>query len=160
MIVLQQDDRKTVLMFPVNYDGLSINALAVEMTQYHIEVSRVTNQGEGQKFVMSREEALAFAHALLDNEQERNKQADIKAAKIAGELEEAKRLLDKFYHGEAELRHEERTNQSTDWYSIWIEEKLHKCCIIPGHVLVTVKQLLHSDGHYEPTEEEHAEWYA
>src|SRR5437016_2666461 len=96
--VLQQDDRKVVLMFPVNYDGLSINALAVEMTQYHVEVSRLTNQGEGQKFVMSREEALAFAHALIDNEQERTNHALTEATRIASEIKEAEKLLDKFYH--------------------------------------------------------------
>jgi hypothetical protein len=159
MIILQKDDRKTVLMFPVNYDGLSINALAVEMTQFHVEVSRVTNQGEGQKFVMSREEALAFAHALIDNEQERTHHALTEAARIADEIGEAEKLLDKFYHGEAELKHEGATYQSTDWYSIWHDGKLLKCCISPVNVLVEVKQLLHHDGHYEPTEEEVQEWY-
>src|SRR5438876_11925535 len=99
--VLHQDDRKVVLMFPVNYDDLSIDALAVEMTQYHIEVSRLTNQGEGQKFVMSRVDALALAHALIDNEPERNKRGDVTAASIVSEIEQAQKLLDTCYHGAA-----------------------------------------------------------
>lgn len=153
MIVLQQDDRKTVVMFPVNYDGLSINALAVEMTEFYIEVSRLTNQGEGQKFVMNREEAIAFAQALIENEQARNRQASIVAARIASEIEEAEKLLDTFYHGEAELRHEK------DWYSLWHDGKLLKVCVSSVNVLVEVKRLLHDDGHYEPTEQEIEDWY-